>query len=68
MLLVLEIDVDRALGHAGALGDLVERRGRVAVARKFGEGGLQDFLRTLGLAAAPGFRAAFRSHLSLERG
>ena len=59
MFLVLEIDVDGALGDAGALGDLVERRHRVAVAREFDERGLENFLRTLGLAAAPGIGARF---------
>ena len=53
VLFVLEIDVDGALGDAGALGDLIERRRRVAVTGKLGEGGFDDFLRTLRLAAAP---------------
>ena len=57
VLLVLEIDVDRALGDAGALGDLIERGRRVAVARKLDERGFDDFLRAFGLAPAPGFGA-----------
>ena len=52
MLLVLEIDVDGAFGHAGALGDRIERGHRVAVAREFEKRGFEYFMRTLGLAAA----------------
>ena len=60
MLFVLEVDVDRALGHAGALGDLIERGHRVAIAREFEERGFENFVRTLGLAPAPRFRARFQ--------
>ena len=63
MFLVLEIDVDRALGDAGALGDLIERGHGVAVAREFGERGFQNFLRPLGLAPPPGFGPRFQVSL-----
>ncbi len=60
VLFVLEVDVDGALGDAGALGDLIECGRGVAVAGKFDESGLQNFLRTLRLTAAPHFRARFQ--------
>ena len=65
MLFVLEVDVDRALGDAGSLGDLIERRGGIAIAGKLGESGLQNFLRTLRLAAASRFPGAFPTLPSL---
>ena len=59
MLLVVEVDVNRALGHAGAFGDLIKRGYGVTVARELGERGLEDFVRALGLAAAARLRARF---------
>ena len=56
VLFVLEIDVDGALGDAGALGDVIERRHGVAVAREFAERRFEYFLRALRLAAAPASR------------
>ena len=51
--LVFEIEIDRAFGHAGTDGDVVHARGGESFFRKTGQRGVQDFLRPCLFAPAP---------------